>query len=310
MGRKKKEKAGKTIKLIKRNWLLYVFLLPALVYVLLFNYGPMYGVQIAFKDFRPAKGILGSEWVGLKWFKTFFQTPSFWAILKNTLSISIYYLLFSFPLPVLLALVLNNVRSAKWKKVAQTITYMPHFISTVVLVGMISVFFSPRAGFVNTLLEFFGGSGDTYFMGTAKYFPHMYVWSGIWQGMGWGSIIYIAALAGVDPTLHEAAKIDGANKAKRAWYIDLPSIMPTMAIILIMNCGSMLNVAYEKVYLMQNNLNITTSEVISTYMYKMGLLKQQYSYSSAIGLFNNVISFLLLLIVNKIVGRLSGSSLW
>lgn len=308
--RKDKKSSKKVLILMKRNWLLYMFIIPALLYVICFNYVPIFGLQIAFKDYTPAKGILGSPWVGFKWILKFFGSPRFWAILKNTVSLSFYYLIFSFPLPVVLALILNNIKSVRRKKFAQTITYMPHFISTVVLVGMMSVFFSPRSGFINTLLGFLGGSGDTYFMGSASYFPHLYVWSGIWQGLGWGSIIYIAALAGVDPALHEAAMIDGANKLKRVLHIDLPTILPTISIMLIMNCGSIMNIAYEKVYLMQNPLNVTASEVISTYVYKMGLLQQQYSYSSAIGLFNNLIGFTLLLVANKVVGKLSGSSLW
>ncbi len=304
------KKGNRTLSLMKKNWLLYVFLLPAIVYMVIFCYSPMYGLQIAFKNFVPSKGILGSDWVGLKWFITFFEAPRFWTILKNTLFISVYSIVFDFPIPIILALIINNVKNLKWKKFAQTITYMPHFISVVVLVGMMSVFFSPRSGFINTLLAYLGGSGDTYFMGNANYFPHMYVWSGIWQSTGWGSVIYIAALAGVDPSQHEAAMIDGANKFKRILYIDLPAILPTMAIMLIMRCGSVMNIGYEKVYLMQNSLNITSSEVISTYVYKLGLMQQQFSYSSAIGLFNNIVNFILLIIVNKVVGKLSGSKLW
>lgn len=299
-----------TWKMMKRNWVLYAFIVPALLYVILFSYAPMYGLQIAFKNYTFAKGIVGSEWVGLKWFERFFKLPRFWSIFKNTVSISFYSMIVNFPLPIILALILNNVKNAKWKKFAQTITYMPHFISTVVLVGMISLFFSPRSGIVNTLLSFVGGAGNTYFMGVADYFPHLYVWSGVWQGMGWGSIIYMAALSGVDPTLHEAAMIDGANKFKRVLHIDLPTIMPTMAIMLIMKCGQLMNVGYEKVYLMQNDLNVTRAEVISTYVYKQGLQSQQYSYSTAIGLFNNIISFTMLVIVNKLVKKLSGSGLW
>lgn len=313
----KKQKYGspmrsksKTLMLMKKNWLLYVFLLPAIVYMISFKYVPMYGIQIAFKDYTPAKGFSDSEWVGLKWFIKFINTPRFWQILKNTLSLSLYSMVLNFPLPIALALILNNVQNQKWKKFAQTVTYMPHFLSTVVMVGMISVFFSPRSGFVNTLLSYFGGSGNTYFMGIPKYFPHLYVWSGVWKGMGWGSVIYMAALAGVDPSLHEAAMIDGANKFKRIIHIDLPSIMPTMITMLILKCGDVMSVGYEKVYLMQNDLNISTSEVVSTYVYKMGLMRQQYSYSSAIGLFENVISFILLVTVNKIVKKLSGSGLW
>lgn len=299
----------KSLIMIKRNWLLYLVLLPAVLYIATFCYAPMYGLQIAFRNFRIADGIVGSEWAGLKWFDRFFNTPRFWVILKNTLTISLYSLAVSFPLPIALALVLNNVRNAKYKKFAQTITYMPHFISTVVLVGMMSVFFSPRSGVVNTVLGLFGIE-PIYFMGNASYFSHMYVWSGVWQTMGWNSIIYMAALAGVDPSLHEAAMIDGANKLKRVIHIDLPTIIPTMSILLIMNFGKVMSVGYEKVYLMQNDLNQATSEIISTYVYKMGVLNQQFSYSTAIGLFNNVVNFLLVVIMNRVVKKLSGSGLW
>ena len=299
----------KSLIMIKRNWLLYLVLLPAVLYIATFCYAPMYGLQIAFRNFRIADGIVGSEWAGLKWFDRFFNTPRFWVILKNTLTISLYSLAVSFPLPIALALVLNNVRNAKYKKFAQTITYMPHFISTVVLVGMMSVFFSPRSGVVNTVLGLFGIE-PIYFMGNASCFSHMYVWSGVWQTMGWNSIIYMAALAGVDPSLHEAAMIDGANKLKRVIHIDLPTIIPTMSILLIMNFGKVMSVGYEKVYLMQNDLNQATSEIISTYVYKMGVLNQQFSYSTAIGLFNNVVNFLLVVIMNRVVKKLSGSGLW
>lgn len=297
-------------KSMKRNWLLYVFLLPVLIYVALFCYWPMYGLQIAFQRFRIADGFSGSEWVGLYWIEKFVNGPRFWTILKNTVSLSLYTIFASFPLPIILALILNNVKNARWKKFAQTITYMPHFISTIVLVGMLSLFFSPSSGVVNTLLSFLGGSGETYFMGEAKYFPHMYVWSGVWQSMGWNSIIYLAALSGVDPGLHEAARIDGANKLQRVLHIDIPSIMPTIIIILIMNCGSLIGVGYEKVYLMQNDLNYQVSEVISTYVYKVGLEQQQYSFSTAIGLLNNVVNYMLLIIVNKISDKVSNVSLW
>lgn len=301
---------SQTLRLMKRNWLLYVFLIPAVVYIILFEYAPLYGLQIAFKNYSFANGFSGSKWVGLKWFETFFKTPRFWDILKNTLRVSVYSMIVSFPFPIILALCMNNITRTTWKRFAQTVTYMPHFISTVVLVGMMSVMFAPKSGVINTVLSWFGGSGSTYFMGKGEYFPHMYVWSGVWQGMGWGSIIYMAALAGVDPSLHEAAMIDGANKFQRVLHVDLPTIMPTVAIMLIMNCGNLLNVGYEKVYLMQNDLNLTFSEVISTYVYKMGLGNQRYSYSTAIGLFNNAVSFIFLIVVNKIVKKLSGSGLW
>lgn len=306
--RQKKRKENR--KLMKQNWILYLFILPSFLYLIIFNYAPMFGVQIAFRDFNFVDGIFGSEWVGWKWFKKFLDTPRFWLLMKNTLKLSIYSLIAGFPLPIILALILNNVQNAKWKKFAQTITYMPHFISTVVLVGMMSIFFSPSSGIVNTILSWFGFSGETYFMGKASYFSHMYVWSGVWQGMGWSSIIYMSALASVDQGLHEAAMIDGANKIKRVFYIDLPTIAPTIIIMLILNCGSLLGVGWEKVYLMQNDLNITTSEVISTYVYKLGLQQQKYSYSSAIGLFNSVVNFIILAVVNKIAAKVSDTSLW
>lgn len=295
---------------MKRNWLLYVFLLPAALYIGVFMYGPMYGLIIAFKDFSASKGIMGSPWVGLKWFETFFHTARFWQILKNTLALSIYSLVVGFPIPIIMALIINNITNLRVKKFAQTVTYMPYFISTVVLVGMMSVLFSPRSGVVNTLLSWVGGSGDTFFMGESKFFRHMYVWSGVWQSTGWNSIIYIAALTGVSQELHEAARIDGANKFQRILHVDLPAILPTMIILLIMNCGNVLSVGYEKVYLMQNSLNLPVSEVISTYIYKMGLEQQRYSYSTAIGLFNNVINFIVLITVNKISKKVSGMGLW
>lgn len=304
------QKRRRLVRALKRNWVLYVFLLPSLVYIILFCYWPMYGLQIAFRNFKFKDGFWGSEWVGLRWFEKFLSTPRFWGILKNTLVLSIYSLIAGFPLPIILALVLNNVRNVRWKKFAQTITYMPHFIAVTVLVGMMSLFFSPSSGFVNTLLSYLGGSGDTYFMGTPRYFSHMYVWSGVWQGMGWGSIIYLAALAGVDQELHEAANIDGANKLKRIWHIDLPSILPTVIILLVMSCGSIVGVGYEKVYLMQNSLNVEVSEAISTYVYRTGLGNRQYSYSTAIGLLNNLVNIVILAIVNKVSGKLSGISLW
>ena len=294
---------------LKRNWELYLFVVPALIYLLLYCYYPMYGVQIAFKNFRVTKGITGSEWVGLEHFRKFFSNPSCRALIKNTLVISLYSLVVGFPLPIIFALTLNEVAPGRYKKLVQTVSYAPHFISTVVLVGMLNVFFSPRSGFVNTILGWFG-SQPVFFLGDPKWFKHMYVWSGVWQSTGWGSIIYLAALAGVSPELHEAAIIDGANKLQRIWNIDIPTIMPTMVILLVMNFGSIMNVGYEKVFLMQNDLNMSASEIISTYTYKIGLQGAQYSYSTAIGLFNNIINFVMLVVVNRVARGLSGSSLW
>ena len=299
-----------TWKLVKRNWCLYLFLIPAVVFIGIFCYAPMYGILMAFQEYSPSKGIAGSPWVGLKWFQTFFSMPRFWQIVKNTLVISLYSLAVGFPIPILLALMINSVKSSKFKKITQTVTYMPHFISTVILVGMMSVFLSPRSGFLNHLITALGGPEDLYYMGSSAAFPHLYVWSGIWKDMGWSSIIYLAALSGVDQELHEAAMVDGASKLKRILHIDLPAIIPTMVILLIMNTGSIMNIGYEKVFLMQNDLNVTASEVISTYVYKIGLKQQQYSYSAAIGLFNNIVNFFLLVVVNKVSKKISGSSLW
>jgi len=294
---------------LKRNWILYLFLLPAFLYIIVFSYAPMYGIQIAFRDYRFNDGIMGSKWVGWKWFERFFDSKRIGSMLWNTIALSLYSLVVSTPLPIVLALIMNNVRSQKYKKFAQTITYMPHFISTVVMVGMLNVFFSPNSGFINTFLEFFGGPGNIHFMGEPQYFRHMYVWSGVWQGMGWGSIIYMAALAGVDQQLHEAAMIDGANKFQRVWHIDIPSIMPTISLMLIMALGSVMGVGYEKAFLMQNSINLGVSEIISTYVYKVGLQSMQYSFSAAVGLLNNVVNVICLLAANKLVGKLSGTSL-
>lgn len=306
---RRKTPLQKALDSIRRNWLLYLFLLPSVIYIAVFHYAPMYGLQIAFRKFRISDGFTGSKWVGLDWFERFFDSPRFWTILGNTLALSLYSLAVNFVFPIILAFVLNNIRSKFFKKFSQTITYMPHFISTVVLVGMISVLFDPRSGLVNTIIGWFGIE-PIYFMGESQYFRDMYVWSGVWQSIGWGSIIYMAALAGVDPTLHEAAMIDGASKWQRIWHIDIPAILPTISIMLIMSFGKVMSVGYEKVYLMQNALNLQVSEVISTYVYKMGIINHQYSYSAAIGLFNNVINFILVVTMNKVVKKLSGSGLW
>ncbi|HML45682.1 MAG TPA: ABC transporter permease subunit [Clostridia bacterium] len=308
--RRDASRLGKTLLLMRRNFMLYLFLLPACLYIGLFSYGPLYGIQLAFRDFMPSRGVWGSPFVGLRWFEMFFSSPRALQIIRNTVFISLYALIAGFPVPIILALMFNSLRSKAYKRFAQTITYMPHFISVVVLVGMISAFFSPRSGFVNTILAALGGPGDTYFLGGPQYFRHLYVWSGVWQNAGWGSIIYMAALTGVSPELHESAVIDGASKIRRIWHIDLPAIMPTMVILLILNCGSIMNVGFEKVFLMKNPLNQAVSEVISTYTYTMGLMRFEYSYSTAIGLFNNAINFAILVAVNRIAAKLFDSSLW
>lgn len=305
----KQKRRKATLKLMRQNYQLYIFLIPAIVFIVLFMYTPLYGLQIAFKNYRGGDGIWGSAWVGLKWFNQFFSTPRCWEIVKNTLTISVYSLIAGFPLPICLAIILNYVKNLHFKKFAQTVTYMPYFISTVVLVAMMNLFFSPSSGFVNTIIKAFGGEA-VYFMGMSSLFPHMYVWSGIWQSMGYSSIIYIAALSGVSPELHESAVIDGANILQRIWHIDIPTIMPTMIILLIMSCGNIMNVGYEKVYLMQNDLIADVSEIISTYVYKIGLTNNQFSFSTAIGLMNNVINFVILVAANKLANKLFGSGLW
>lgn len=306
---RQKRKKTATWKLMKSNWALYFFLLPTVVYFIIFNYIPMYGIQIAFKNFSASDGIWGSPWVGTYWIEQFISSPMFWNCFLNTLILSLYSLLAGFPAPIILALIINYIASPRFKRVAQTITYMPHFISVVVLVGMMSSFLSPSSGFVNTFLSMFGIE-PIYFMGKSELFRHLYVWSGIWQNAGWDSIIYIAALTSVSPDLHEAAIIDGASKLQRIWNIDLPSILPITITLLILNCGGILGVGFEKAYLMQNYLNLNVSEVISTYTYKIGLQLSEFSYSTAIGLFNTLINFIVLVIVNTVARRTSEISLW
>lgn len=289
---------------------LYVLAIVPLVYLILFKYWPMYGVQIAFRDYSVSRGINGSEWVGLKHIIRFINAPMFWPVLRNTLIISLYGLL-TFPLPIVLALMLNYLPSRRYRKAIQMVSYAPHFISTVVMVGVLLQFLNKNTGLINLLLQAVGGK-TVNFMAKPEYFYHIYQWSGVWQGIGYASIIYIAALSAVSPELHEAAIVDGASIAQRIWHVDLPSILPTVCILLILNCGSLLNVGYEKVFLMQNNLNQKTSEVISTYVYKQGLTAAtpQYSYSSAIGLFVSVINGTMLLLVNRVTKKLSGNGLF
>ena len=298
-----------TRKMMKRNIALYVLLLPALVYIIIFHYWPIYGVQIAFRNFSFSKGITGSPFAGMKWFEFFFKSPMFETVVSNTIILNLYGLAAGFPMPIILALMLHNVPNVRFRRTAQTITYLPHFISTVVVVAILSCFFSPSTGFVAKAIQNLTGFTD-YYMARPQYFRHMYVWSGIWKDMGWNSIIYMAALTGINTELHEAAMIDGASKLQRIRHVDIPGIMPTMVILLIMNAGSIMSTGFEKVYLMQNDLNVSVSEVIATYTYKMGMISQKYSYSAAIGLFNNVINFSMLTLVNFLSRKLSETSLW
>ncbi|NLD88021.1 MAG: sugar ABC transporter permease [Clostridiales bacterium] len=305
----RKSKGKRLLHNILTSWEIYVLLLPTLVYYIIFAYLPMYGIRIAFTDFNPILGIEGSPWVGLKHFKRFLESPFFWQVIRNTLRISIYSIAASFPLAIILALILNYQRNMAFKRIVQTISYAPHFISTVVMVGMLQIFCSYDGGLFNIVREMLGAEPINFF-GVAALFDHLYVWSGVWQGLGWSAIIYISALSSISPELHEAAIVDGANIWKRIWYIDLPGIAPTVITMFILNSGSVLSVGFEKIYLMQNAQNSTVSEVISTYVYKQGLLKTQYSYSAAVGLFNSVVNFVVLLIVNTIANKINDTSLF
>lgn len=295
----------------KKYWQLCVMLAIPLLFLIVFYYGPMYGLLIAFKDYKPGTGILKSPWAGMKYFKKFIQSYQFSRVMKNTLSISLYTLIAGFPLPIMLALSLNACTSLRFKKFVQTVTYAPYFISAIVMVGMLMQMLSPKYGIVNNIIRTFGGR-EILFMNHGRMFNSIYVWSGIWQTTGWGAIIYISALSGVDPELHEAAIMDGASRMQRILHIDIPGILPTIITMLIMNTGSLLNVGYEKIYLMQNSANMEYSEVISTYIYKIGLAASMpnYSYSTAIGLFNGVINFSILVAVNKLAKRFTANSLW
>ena len=309
-GIKKKKYLPRLRENIVNLWQLYLFVLPAILIVLIFNYWPMYGLQIAFKDYRPALGIAGSPWVGLKHFGRFLNGVLFFRLLKNTLSLSIYGLIVGFPIPIVLALTLNQLEQERFKKLLQTVTYLPHFISTVVICGMILVFLSPRAGFFASISRVLGNDDPRNIMGEPGLFSSIYVLSGIWQHTGWNSIIFLAALSGVNPNLYDAADIDGASKFQKTIHIDFPSIVPTVIMLLILTFGRLMSVEFEKVYLLQNSLNTKVSEVIATYVFKQGIQGGQYSFASAVGLFNNVVNCLLLVTVNTIVRKKSEHSLW
>jgi ABC-type polysaccharide transport system permease subunit len=290
----------------RKNWQLHLLMALPLIYILIFYYSPMYGLQIAFRDFRPRAGIWGSEWVGFKHFIKFFQAHNFSSLIINTLSVSLYQLAIGFPIPIILALMLHVSTRDKFKKVVQNVAYMPHFISTVVLVGIVNQILNPISGVYGTIYSMLGGIGHPAdIRASADAFRHLYVWSGVWQQMGWSTIIYVAALAGVSSELHEAAELDGATRWQRVLNVDIPAILPTICIMLILRFGSVMSVGYEKVYLMQNDLNMSTAEVISTYVYKTGLGKMQMSYGTAIDLFNSIINTSMLLLVNWITDRLS-----
>ncbi|MBD1381870.1 ABC transporter permease [Metabacillus arenae] len=306
--RNKPKKVKKNRKILQ-NWQLYIFVLPAFLYFLIFHYIPMYGVQIAFKNFVPSLGIWGSEWVGFDHFIRFFESYYFWDLIKNTLGISVYELIIGFPLPIILALALNEAKDGLYKRTVQTVTYAPHFISVVVMAGMIIAFLSPATGIINHGIQLLGFEPIA-FLSEPGWFKTVYVFSGVWQSTGWGTIIYLAALSGVDPQHHEAAIVDGATRFQRIWHINIPAIVPTMIILLIMNVGNIMAMGFEKILLLQNPLNLETSNVIATFVYQAGLLDAQYSFAAAVGLFNAFINAILLITVNMIAKKTSETSLW
>ncbi|WP_189636111.1 ABC transporter permease [Paenibacillus ihbetae] len=293
----------------RRHWQLYLLVIPPVLYFIIFKYLPMANAVLAFKNYNVVKGIWGSPWVGTQYFEMFFRNPAFATLIKNTLYISFYQLIVGFPIPILLALALNEVKSARFKKTVQMVTYAPYFISTVVMVSIIMLFLSPRLGIVNTIAGALGFEAVNY-LGEPGMFRTIYVLSDVWQTMGYSAVIYLAALAGVDPSLYEAAKVDGANRFQKILNVDLPGILPAAVIILILSVGNIMALGFEKMYLLQNPLNLSTSEIISTYVYKIGLLNANYSFATAVGLFNSLINLVLLLVVNAIAKRASNTSLW
>ena len=293
---------------LHKNRQLYVLILPAIISVFIFHYIPIYGVQVAFKDVRASMEIWGSPWVGLKHFARFFEMPFFGMMIRNTLSISLYSLA-TFPCAVIVALLLNELRNERFKKVVQMVSYAPHFVSTVVVCSMVLIFFDKNRGLANNVLALLGRERIS-FIETPKYFSSLYVWSGVWSSVGWNTIIYLAALSSISPEMIEAARIDGASQWKILWHINVPSILPTIVTLLILNTGSILSVGFEKIYLLQNPLNLDASRVISTYVYEVGMGSGQFSYSTAIGLFNNVVNVVCIVLVNQISRTVTHISMW
>lgn len=298
---------NRMLKQIKKNYILYLFILPTIIWYILFCYMPMGGIYIAFTRYKGVGSIFDAKFVGLKWFKNFFESAYASSTIRNTLRISLYSLV-TFPLPIIMALLLNEIRIEKFKKTAQTIMYAPHFVSLVVMVSVMTLLLD-SGGMVNNVIQKFGGEPIN-FMGSSEAFPHLFVWSGLWQSLGWDCIIYLAALSGVDPGLHEAATIDGCTRFKRILHINLPAISPTIVITLIMRVGKLMNISTEKTLLLRNNLNLATSETIGTFVYNRGLIAGDFGYAAAVGLFLNVINLILLLIVNEVSKKVSDTSLF
>lgn len=297
------------LKRIRKDRQLYLVLLLPFAFIVIFHYVPIYGVQIAFKDFMVRSGITGSPWVGFKWFTMFFDSPMFGRVITNTVRIAVVGIVLGFPMPIILALSLNECGARGYKRTVQMVTYAPFFISTVIMVAIITMVLDPRIGLLNKAIMTLGND-SVHFLAKPEYFTMIFVLSGIWQGTGWGSIIYLAALSGIDPQLYDAAIVDGASRLQKIRHIDIPGIAPTIIILLILTSGEIMAVGFEKVFLLQNNLNLRTSEVIATYIYKVGLVDANYSFSAAVGLFNAAINFIVLVIVNQIAKKVSSTSLW
>lgn len=292
----------------RNNLELFLLVLPLVLFYVLFHYWPMQGVQIAFRHYIPTSGVWGSKWVGLKHFSSFFSTPEAWRLIKNTFMIGFFSML-TFPVPIIIALMLNMLASLKFKKLVQTSIFVPHFVSVIVVVGMLKLFCSLNGGIINNIVSVFGGKPIDFF-GSSEWFIPLYILSGIWQSTGWNTVIYTGALTSINPELYESAIMDGANKLQRLYYIDIPGIMPTIIIMFILNIGHTMDVGFEKVYLMQTPFNLSVSEVISTYVYKIGIQSSQYSFSAAVGLFNSLVNFFLLIITNYTSKHFTNESLW
>ena len=308
-GRPVRRRRTEAWRSLQRHWQLYLLILIPLAYFVIFKYIPISNAVIAFKNYSPIKGPWGSDWIGFKNFELFFANPVFWTLLKNTFVLAAYTVLASFPIPIILAIALNEIRNGLFKRTVQLVTYAPYFISTVVVVSMTILVLSPRIGFVDDAIGLFGIPAVD-FLGDPNYFRHIYVWSDVWQTTGYSAVIYMAALAGIDPALHESAKIDGASRIQRILHVDLPGIMPTAVIILVLGVGNIMAIGFEKVFLLQNPLNLAQSEIIATYVYKTGLINADFSMATAVGLFNSVINLFLLLGVNFAAKRITGNGLW
>lgn len=305
----KRERWKRLWKDIKAAKYLYMLIIPIMIYILIFRYGPMYGVVIAFKDYRIGDGIWGSVWVGLKHFKRLFNSYDFYQILRNSLLLNVYSVVFQFPVPIILALMLNEAKNRYFKRTVQSILYLPHFLSWVILGGIVIQMVSPSTGIVNTIIKAFGGE-PIYFMSSKIWWLIIYIVSGIWKEAGWGTIIYLAAISNVDAQLYEAAYIDGANKWDQTWHITLPAIKPTIVILLIMRMGSMISVGFDQIYILSNDYVREVSEVFATYTYRMGIQNVQYSYTSAIGLFQSVVNFIMLVGTNFLAHKMGEQGIW